>query len=438
MAPGDEGRHGLVDVLAGDVDAGGRLPVSLLRTVGQVGVYAGHHHGGGRSLIYGDYIDGPVAPLFPFGHGLSYTTWSYDDVAVVAGIDRPRTSRSTSTLTNTGDRDGEEVVQVYARDEVASVGVPARRLVAFQRVAAGAGETVRVRFTMPAGRLGFHGADLRFRVEPGEVTFLVGPTSTTVTLTGEVEHPDPTAWHLSAAPSFLTVSIETAGHVPTAPRCILYDCKAALREGTMPWEATTIRPRCRVICDNDYSGDPDGLVQLAHHLLSPSIELRLIIGSRQAAIKLAGGAPDTTAKESETSARRIAELAGRTDVPIVTGARHPLRDRTTPASRGDRRPDRRGPTRRHQPPPVRHLRWRPHRHRLGVARRAPHRRAPHAHLDRWRRAPRPHHPARDGRRRIQHPNRPGGGAGRLQRLGPPDLAGAPNAYVQVLASRRRC
>ena len=83
--PGDEGASGLVDVLAGDVDAGGRLPVSLLRTVGQVGAYAGHHHGGGRSLIYGDYIDGPVSPLFPFGHGLSYTTWSYDEVAVVAG-----------------------------------------------------------------------------------------------------------------------------------------------------------------------------------------------------------------------------------------------------------------------------------------------------------------------------------------------------------------
>ena len=83
--PGDEGARGLVDVLAGDVDAGGRLPVSLLRTVGQVGAYAGHHHGGGRSLIYGDYVDGPVSPLFPFGHGLSYTTWSYDEVAVVAG-----------------------------------------------------------------------------------------------------------------------------------------------------------------------------------------------------------------------------------------------------------------------------------------------------------------------------------------------------------------
>lgn len=190
--PGDEGARGLVDVLAGDVDAGGRLPVSLLRSVGQVGAYAGHHHGGGRSLAYGDYVDGPVSPLFPFGHGLSYTTWSYDDVSMVAASTIDDIGIHV-TLTNTGDRDGEEVIQVYARDELASVGIPARRLVAFQRVAAAAGEAVRVQFTIPAAAIGFHGADLRFRVEPGDVTFLVGPTSTTVTLTGDVQHPDPNA-----------------------------------------------------------------------------------------------------------------------------------------------------------------------------------------------------------------------------------------------------
>jgi beta-glucosidase len=192
--PGDEGSHGLVDVLAGDVDAGGRLPVSLLHSVGQVGAYAGHHHGGGRSLMYGDYVDGPVAPLFPFGHGLSYTTWSYGDVAVTAGSTSDDIDVEV-TLTNTGDRAGEEVIQVFARDEVASVGRPARQLVAFNRVAAAPGETVRRAFTVPATQLGFHGTDLRFRVEPGQVTFLVGPRSTTVTLSGEVLYPDPNSAH---------------------------------------------------------------------------------------------------------------------------------------------------------------------------------------------------------------------------------------------------
>jgi beta-glucosidase len=188
--PGEEGGAGLADVLCGDVDAGGRLPVSLLRTVGQVGVQSGHHHGGGHSRWYGDYADGPAAPLFPFGHGLSYTTWSYRELSAEAGTTEDDVTVRVA-VANTGDRPGEEVVQVYARDEVASVGVPARRLVAFRRVSAAPGETVRLRFTVPAGRLGFTGADLRYRVEPGDVTFLAGDREHTVTLAGEVAHPDP-------------------------------------------------------------------------------------------------------------------------------------------------------------------------------------------------------------------------------------------------------
>ncbi len=188
--PGDQGARGITDVLTGACDAGGRLPVTLLRSVGQVGAYPGHHHGGGKSLLYTDYIDGPVTPLFPFGHGSSYTTWRYDAVEVMSGstVDDIQVD---VTLTNTGDRDGEEVVQVYARDEVASVGLPVRRLVAFHRVSAVAGATVHLRFTIAAGALGFHGRDMRFRVEPGDATFLVGGTETRVTITGDVNHPDP-------------------------------------------------------------------------------------------------------------------------------------------------------------------------------------------------------------------------------------------------------
>ena len=82
--PGEEGGNALADVLCGDVDASGRLPVSLLHTVGQVGVHSGAHHGGGRSMILSDYVDTPASPLFPFGHGLSYTTWERSDLAVEA------------------------------------------------------------------------------------------------------------------------------------------------------------------------------------------------------------------------------------------------------------------------------------------------------------------------------------------------------------------
>lgn len=190
--PGEEGGSGLADVLCGERDAGGRLPVTLLRSVGQVGVHAGHHHGGGHSRWYNDYVDGPAAPLFPFGHGLSYTTWTYDDLKVEAG-DTGDDITVTATVTNRGTRPGEDVVQVYARKLLASVGRPARRLVAFCRIQAQPGETTRVRFTVPAGRLGLTGADLRFRVEPGDVSFMVGDQEQTVTLGGDVIHPDPSS-----------------------------------------------------------------------------------------------------------------------------------------------------------------------------------------------------------------------------------------------------
>jgi beta-glucosidase len=175
--PGEEGGNGIADVLLGDVDASGRLPVSILRTVGQVGASAGAHHGGGRSMIWGEYVDGPVAPLFPFGHGLSYTTWERSDLAVTLD-DQVHLSVTT---TNTGDRRGTDVVQVFFTDDVASVGRPASRLLAFQRVEADPGESIDVTFTLPIEKLGLTGADLRFVVEPGDFTFRVGELSATAT-----------------------------------------------------------------------------------------------------------------------------------------------------------------------------------------------------------------------------------------------------------------
>jgi beta-glucosidase-like glycosyl hydrolase len=187
--PGEEGGNGIVDVLCGDVDAGGRLPVTILRNVGQVGATVGAHHGGGRSEIYGDYVDSPVAPLFPFGHGLSYTTWERSDLSVTAGSTTDELTISVTT-TNTGDRAGVDVVQVLFTDELASVGLPASRLLAFRRVEADPGESVTVTSRVPAGRLGFTDADLRYRVEPGEFTFRVGDLAETVTLDGETVFPD--------------------------------------------------------------------------------------------------------------------------------------------------------------------------------------------------------------------------------------------------------
>jgi beta-glucosidase-like glycosyl hydrolase len=187
--PGEQGGEALADVLCGDVDASGRLPVSLLRRVGQVGLHSGSPRAGGRSMMWGDYVDAPVTPLFGFGHGLSYTTWAYSDLAVeAASADEDVTI--AVTVTNTGGRTGTEVVQVYVRDEVASVGLPDSRLVGFARVDAEPGHAVSVTFRTPAGRLGFTGADLRYRVEPGAFTFSVGGLHATAELTGPVAFPD--------------------------------------------------------------------------------------------------------------------------------------------------------------------------------------------------------------------------------------------------------
>jgi beta-glucosidase len=194
--PGEEGGNAIADVLTGCTPPSGRLPVSLLRTAGQVGVSSGHHKGGGRSQLWGPYVDEPAEPLFCFGHGLSYTTFDYADLAVTAGSTADPV-RVEVTVTNAGRRAGEEVVQVYLCDEVTSVGQPERRLVAFARVALDAGAAARVAFDIPAGRLGFTGRDGRFVVEPGAMMFLVGASwadiraTATVELTGADDHPDP-------------------------------------------------------------------------------------------------------------------------------------------------------------------------------------------------------------------------------------------------------
>jgi beta-glucosidase len=186
--PGEEGGNAVADVLSGEVDASGRLPVSLLHTVGQVGVHSGAHHGGGRSMILNDYVDTPASPLFAFGHGLSYTTWERSDLAVEVATTTDDLLIAV-TVTNTGDRPGTDVVQLSFRDEVASVGLPAGRLLGFQRVECAPGASARLTFRVPVGRLGFTGADLRYRVEPGAFTFTVGELSQTVTLGGGVAFP---------------------------------------------------------------------------------------------------------------------------------------------------------------------------------------------------------------------------------------------------------
>jgi beta-glucosidase len=189
--PGEEGGNAIADVLIGAVNPGGRLPVTMPRYVGQVPVHGTHRAGGGRSQFWHDYTDGSAAPLFPFGHGLSYTSFAYDDVEVVAGSTTTQTVVSV-TVTNTGARAGDEVVQLYVTDEVASVARPSRALLSFARLPLPAGQSARVTFTVDPSRLAFYDEQMRFVCEPGAFTFAVGASRTdirarqTVELAGDI------------------------------------------------------------------------------------------------------------------------------------------------------------------------------------------------------------------------------------------------------------
>jgi beta-glucosidase len=185
--PGQEGAAAIADALAGALNPGGKLPISYPRTAGQVPVFYGHKVSGGRSHWKGDYVDTLSAPLYPFGHGLSYTTFALSGAA--AGPAEVPWSGSASvevTVTNTGGRAGDEVVQLYARRARASVTRPVLELVGFARIGLEAGQRSVVTFDVPAGQLGFYDRELSYVVEPGVVELFAGTSSERLVPAGSV------------------------------------------------------------------------------------------------------------------------------------------------------------------------------------------------------------------------------------------------------------
>ncbi len=181
--PGEQGGAGLADLLCGDVDATGRLSITIPRNSGQIPTHHDHRAGGGRSQMLGDYVDSPAAPLYPFGHGLSYTTWVYADLQVSAArTDAPFTARVR--VINGGERAGTEVVQCYLRDEVARVARPRKQLAGFTRVDVEPGAAAVVEFEMDPTQLAYYDEDMRLVIEPGAVRVMIGPLSTVVTMDG--------------------------------------------------------------------------------------------------------------------------------------------------------------------------------------------------------------------------------------------------------------
>jgi beta-glucosidase len=192
--PGEQGGAAIADVLFGDYNPAGRLPISQPRHVGQLPVCYN------RPLPQPhDYIDSPAAPLYPFGYGLSYTTFAYSDLTINPASGSAASLREepltinhepftiSFTLTNTGNYDGEEVVQLYVRDDVSSVVLPDRQLRRFARIFLRRGESRRITFTLTADDFALIDRDLHEVVEPGTFTLLLGASSDDIRLSHQIE-----------------------------------------------------------------------------------------------------------------------------------------------------------------------------------------------------------------------------------------------------------
>ena len=180
-------QHGvaIADVLFGDYNPGGKLPVTVPRRTGQIPIYYNHRNtgrpGDTANHYTSKYLDLPLTPLFPFGYGLSYTTFAYSNLRLSAPSVRAGTTVTVSVdVRNTGDRAGDEVVQLYIRDDVASVAEPVKELKGFQRITLAAGESRTVTFRLPPDAFALYDHDMRRVIEPGTFTIYAGTNSVDV------------------------------------------------------------------------------------------------------------------------------------------------------------------------------------------------------------------------------------------------------------------
>ncbi|MFA5735374.1 MAG: beta-glucosidase BglX, partial [Proteiniphilum sp.] len=184
--PGTQGGHGIADVIAGDYNPSARLVMSFPRNVGQIPIYYNRKNTG-RPVDLNDervdyksnYLDSSITPLYPFGYGLSYTTYVISNLALDKSSMKAVDDRITVTATvqNSGEREGEMVVQLYVRDLVGSVTRPVKELKGFQKIALKAGESRQVTFELRAEELAFYGIDMEKKTEPGNYKLWVAQNS---------------------------------------------------------------------------------------------------------------------------------------------------------------------------------------------------------------------------------------------------------------------
>lgn len=186
--PGEEGGTATADILFGDANPGGKLPVTFPRSVGQLPVFYSHKPSGRFSNWYVDYVSEKVTPLYPFGYGLSYTTFAYSDLSISRKQAAANQSVDVSLkVTNTGSVAGDEVVQLYIRDEYGSTPRPVKELKGYARVALQPGESTTIIFHLPVDQLAFYDNDLNLVLEPGKIMVMVGSSSEDIHLQGEFE-----------------------------------------------------------------------------------------------------------------------------------------------------------------------------------------------------------------------------------------------------------
>jgi len=179
-------QHGnaVADVLTGDYNPSGKLTATFPRVTGQIPIYYNHKNSGRPGVISekytSKYLDQPLTPLYPFGHGLSYTQFVYSGLT----IGNPELKKADSlavkvTLKNRGKYAGTEVVQLYVQDMIASVTRPVKELKGFRRVYLNPGEQAVVEFRIPVSSLGLYDSEMRYVVEPGDFNLMVGGSSET-------------------------------------------------------------------------------------------------------------------------------------------------------------------------------------------------------------------------------------------------------------------
>jgi beta-glucosidase len=170
---GQETGVAVADVLFGDYNPSGKLPVTIPRNVGQLPYYYYHKPTARRGYLFSD-----KEPLFAFGHGLSYTTFKYANLRVTPDKTGPQGEAKVSVdVTNTGKMAGDEIVQMYIRDDVGSVTRPVKELKGFARINLKPGETKTVEFEITPDKLSFLNEDMKRVVEPGMFSVMVGPSS---------------------------------------------------------------------------------------------------------------------------------------------------------------------------------------------------------------------------------------------------------------------